>query len=180
MSQLFSLTNWTVLGHAWRCPNKICVIPPLLLTPGFCRQTLSDFLFLFPHLLILSSSQSRAGSQDFTFYYNLCLIYSSEQIWNRALTLKLTLSYIYSLKLIMTLLLFGRICILGCLALSQEKDIRRDTYLGDRRRHLHNVAGQDEVIDITYNIVAQKQSGTTTVQDVPSPMTTSGITHQVS
>lgn len=80
----------------------------------------------------------------------------------------------------MTLLLFGRICILGCLALSQEKDIRRDPYLGDRRRHLHSVAGQDEVIDITYNIVAQKESGTTPVQDVASPMTTSGITHQVS
>lgn len=80
----------------------------------------------------------------------------------------------------MTLLLFGTIFILGCLALSQEKDIRRDPYLGDRRRHLHNVAGQDEVIDITYKIVAQKQSGTTAVQDVASPVTTSGITHQVS
>ena len=80
----------------------------------------------------------------------------------------------------MTLLLFGSICILGCLALSQGKDIRRDPHAGDRRRHLHNVAGQGEVIDITYNIVAQEQSGTTPVYDVASPLTTSGITHQVS
>lgn len=80
----------------------------------------------------------------------------------------------------MTLLFFGTICILGCLAMSQGKDIRRDPYLGDRRRHLHNVAGKGEVVDLTYNIVAHEQSGSTPVQDVASPVTTSGITHQVS
>lgn len=80
----------------------------------------------------------------------------------------------------MTLLLFCTICVLGFLAFSQGKDIKRDPFTEDRRRHLHNAAGQGEVVDITFNIVAQEKSGSSPVQDIAAPMTTSGITHQVS
>lgn len=79
----------------------------------------------------------------------------------------------------MALLLLS-ICVVGCLAISQGKDIGRDPYVGYRRRLVHNAPGQGEVIDITYNIVAHEQSDSTPMQDVAAPMTTSGITHQVS
>lgn len=80
----------------------------------------------------------------------------------------------------MTLLLFCTICLLGFLAFSQGKDIRRDPHTEDRRRHLHNAAGQGEIIDVSFNIVTQEQSRSTPVQNVAAPMPTSGITHQVS
>lgn len=80
----------------------------------------------------------------------------------------------------MTLLLFCTISILGFLAFSQGKETTRDPYTENRRRHLHHAAGQGEIVDITYNIVAQEQSGSTPVQNVAAPLATSGITHQVS
>lgn len=80
----------------------------------------------------------------------------------------------------MALRLFCIICILGFLAFSQGKDTRRDPYTENRRRHLHHGAVQGEIVDITYNIVAQEQSVSTPVQNVAAPLTTSGITHQVS
>lgn len=80
----------------------------------------------------------------------------------------------------MTLPFFYTICILGFLAFSQGKDtIKKDPYTENRRRHLHHAAGQSEIVDITYNIVAQEQGSSTPVQNVAAPMTTSGITHQV-
>lgn len=80
----------------------------------------------------------------------------------------------------MTLLLYCIVCVLGYLAFSQGKDTRRDPFTDDRRRHLHNAAGHGEVVDITYSIVAEEQSGSTPVQNVAAPMTNLGITHQVS
>lgn len=50
---------------------------------------------------------------------------------------------------------------------------------GGQGQYVHQAAGDGEVIDITYNVVDKGQGGSTAVQNVAAPMSTSGVTHQV-
>lgn len=83
----------------------------------------------------------------------------------------------------MTPLLFLTLCVVACLAYIQEKDINRHDSASHRikneGRELYGTSRNDEVIDITYNVVAKEEDGSTPVQNVEAPMTSSGVTHQV-
>lgn len=63
--------------------------------------------------------------------------------------------------------------------------MKRDGYTSDgysgggQGQYVHQAAGDGEVIDITYNVVDKGQGGSTAVQNVAAPMSTSGMIHQV-